>query len=55
MGEAESWAQLTYSSFDRDQGSGGWQVKDLTGDPSDDEMRLLQKSVVTGLDRKSVV
>ena len=50
MGEAESWAQLTYSSFDRDQGSGGWQVKDLTGDPSDDEMRLLQKSVVTGFD-----
>lgn len=50
MAEANSWAQLTYSSFDRDQGSGGWQVKDLTGAPSDDETKLLQKSVVTGFD-----
>lgn len=50
MAEVGSWAQLTYSSFDRAQGSGGWQVKDLTGAPSDDETRLLQKSVVTGFD-----
>jgi hypothetical protein len=50
VAEVGSWAQLTYSSFDRDQGSGGWQVKDLTGSPSDDETRLLQKSVVTGFD-----
>lgn len=50
MDDTSRWVQLTYSSFDREQGAGGWQVKDLTGDPSNDEYKLAQTSVVTGFD-----
>lgn len=50
MDDTSRWVQLTYSSFDREQGPGGWQVKDLTGNPSDDEYKLAQTSVVTGFD-----
>lgn len=50
MAEKLRWAQLTYSSFDREHGSGGWQVKDLTGVPDRDETKLLESSVVTGFD-----
>lgn len=50
MADTNRWVQLTYSSFDRDQGAGGWQIKDLTGEPSEEESKLLQTSVVTGFD-----
>lgn len=50
MDDTSRWVQLTYSSFDREHGAGGWQVKDLTGDPSNDEYKLAQTSVVTGFD-----
>lgn len=42
------WAQLTYASFDRADGSpGGWQEKDVAGNPDDAEMRDLRRHVVS--------
>ena len=45
---ATRWAQLTYASFDRADGSpGGWQEKDIVGDPTDEERRTLRRYVMS--------
>ena len=45
---ATRWAQLTYASFDRADGSpGGWQEKDIVGEPTDDERRTLRRYVMS--------
>lgn len=45
---ATRWAQLTYASFDRADGSpGGWQEKDIVGEPNDDERRTLRRYVMS--------
>ncbi|MDO5498553.1 MAG: hypothetical protein Q4F67_02610 [Propionibacteriaceae bacterium] len=52
MGEVvDRWAQLTYSSFDRNDGTGGgWQVKDTTGAMDRAEQELLRGRVQTQFD-----
>lgn len=45
------FAQLTYTSFDRGDGSGGgWQIKDTRGALSAEERRFLGSRVATGFD-----
>lgn len=45
---ATRWAQLTYASFDRADGSpGGWQEKDIVGDPTVEERRTLRRYVMS--------
>ncbi|MYM20129.1 hypothetical protein GSY69_09155, partial [Brevibacterium sp. 5221] len=45
------WAQITYASFDRGDGSpGGWQVKDETGRPSAQEQRELRRRAISRFD-----
>ncbi len=45
------WGQLTYSSFDRNDGTGGgWQVKDTTGGLDREEQELLRGRVQTQVD-----
>ncbi|QOW00157.1 hypothetical protein RCF27_07070 [Rhodococcus pyridinivorans] len=46
--ERPRFGQLTYTSFDRPgTASGGWQVKDITGDLDRDEEELLRAGIVT--------
>lgn len=53
---APRWAQLTYSSFDRKDGTGGgWQVKDTTGGLDHAERELLRGRVQTQFDSGSVL
>jgi hypothetical protein len=45
------WGQLTYASFDRNDGTGGgWQIKDVTGGLDQDEQELLRGRVQTQMD-----
>jgi hypothetical protein len=45
------WGQLTYSSFDRGNGTnGGWQIKETAGELSDEEIQILRSRVVTQFD-----
>lgn len=51
MAEAARWGQLTYSSFDTGAGSGGgWQVKEISGDLTAEEIEVLRSRVVTNFD-----
>ncbi|MCD2116723.1 MULTISPECIES: GAP1-N2 domain-containing protein [Rhodococcus] len=46
--ERPRFGQLTYTSFDRPgTASGGWQVKDISGDLDRDEKELLRTGIVT--------
>ncbi|WP_349826636.1 hypothetical protein [Brevibacterium litoralis] len=50
------WTQLTYASFDSGSGSsGGWQVKDVTGDPDGSAVEALRREVVTSFDHHGKV
>lgn len=44
------WGQLTYASFDPDNGAGGWQVTSTAGDLSDGEIEALRQRIVTRFD-----
>lgn len=45
------WAQLTYTSFDRNDGrGGGWQVKDVIGTLLDEDQRILCGRIATQLE-----
>lgn len=44
------WGQLTYASFDPDNGAGGWQVTSTAGDLSDGEIESLRQRIVTRFD-----
>jgi hypothetical protein len=45
--KSQRWAQLSYASYDAGTGSGGWQVKQVTGDPTADELAQMSARVVT--------
>ncbi|MGX1162061.1 hypothetical protein FBY31_3881 [Arthrobacter sp. SLBN-100] len=44
------WGQLTYASFDPDNGAGGWQVTSTAGGLSDGEIEALRQRIVTRFD-----
>ena len=44
------WGQLTYTSFDPDNGAGGWQVMSTAGGLSDVEIESLRQRIVTRFD-----
>ncbi|MDR7083603.1 hypothetical protein J2X01_002898 [Arthrobacter ginsengisoli] len=44
------WGQLTYTSFDPDNGAGGWQVMSTAGGLSDAEIESLRQRIVTRFD-----
>ena len=44
------WGQLTYASFDPDNGAGGWQVMSTAGELSDGEIESLRQRIVTRFD-----
>ncbi|WP_426225097.1 hypothetical protein [Pseudarthrobacter sp. DSP2-3-2b1] len=44
------WGQLTYASFDPDNGAGGWQVTSTAGNLSDGEIEALRQRIVTRFD-----
>lgn len=45
------WGQLTYASFDRGNGaSGGWQIKETSGELDDEEIKMLRSRIVTQFD-----
>lgn len=49
--EGQRWGQLTYTSFDPGNGaSGGWQLKETSGNLSNGEVHDLQSRVVTWFD-----
>ncbi|WP_144008463.1 GAP1-N2 domain-containing protein [Parenemella sanctibonifatiensis] len=47
---AQRWGQLTYTSFDRGDQPGGWQVKDTTGGLAPGEIEFLRSRVSTQFD-----
>ncbi len=49
-GTAGRFGQLTYSSFDRGDGRGGWQVKETSGALTPDEVQTLSSRVATRFD-----
>ena len=49
--DGQRWGQLTYTSFDPGNGaSGGWQLKETSGDLSNGEIQNLRSRVVTWFD-----
>jgi hypothetical protein len=50
------FAQITYASLPRTDGTGGGQrIKDTAGSPEEAELRLMQRNVVDGLDYHAVL